>query len=153
MRVVGVSSAEREIAGFDRVVRRADLIGAVGGFDLFVVLIPYAPETRHIIGPKVFAAMKPDSYFVNLARGGVVDEDALVHALESGQIAGAALDVFSEEPLPENHVLWRTKNVIVTPHVAGLHDGYAGHALPTVEENIRRFLAGDIANMINVVRR
>jgi phosphoglycerate dehydrogenase-like enzyme len=97
--------------------------------------------------------MKSGSYFINLARGGVVDEAALMQALDHSQIAGAALDVFSEEPLPEHHPLWKMKNVILTPHLAGFYDGYAAHALPVVEENIRRFLAGDITNMINVVRR
>ena len=82
-----------------------------------------------------------------------MDEDALISALQSGQIAGAALDVFNEEPLPERHPLWEMKNVIVTPHLAGFYGGYVARALPVVVENIRRFLAGDIANMINVVRR
>lgn len=153
MTIAGISSARREIPGFDRVYSREDLVGAVGSLDFFVVLTPYSRATHHIVGAAVFAAMKPDSYFINLARGGVVDEEALIEALESGQIAGAALDVFSQEPLPEDHQLWRMKNVIVTPHAAGLYDGYSSHALPVVEENIRRFLAGDTANMINVVRR
>jgi D-2-hydroxyacid dehydrogenase (NADP+) len=97
--------------------------------------------------------MKPTSYLINLARGGVIDEEALIRALEGGQIAGAALDVFSQEPLPENHPLWSMKNVIVTPHLGGFFDGYAERALPVVEENIRRFLAGDTANMMNIVTR
>jgi D-2-hydroxyacid dehydrogenase (NADP+) len=153
MTVVGISSAKREVAGFDRVYGREELVVAVGSFDFFVVLTPYSPSTRNIVGAAVFSAMKPGSYFINLARGGVVDEDALIKALEGGQIAGAALDVFNQEPLPEDHPLWRTKNIIITPHLAGFHDGYAARALPVVEENIRRFLAGDTANMINVVRR
>jgi D-2-hydroxyacid dehydrogenase (NADP+) len=153
MTVVGISSARREITGFDRVCGREELVAAVGSFDFFVVLTPYSPATRNLVDAAVFSAMKPGSYFINLARGGVVDEDALIEALERGQIAGAALDVFSQEPLPEDHPLWRMKNVIVTPHVAGFYDGYSNHALPVVEENIRRFLAGDTANMINVVRR
>lgn len=153
MTVVGISSAQREVPGFDRVVTRENLIDAVGSFDYFVVLTPYSAATRHILDARVFCAMKTDGYFINLARGGVVDEDALIDALQRGQIAGAALDVFDQEPLPDDHPLWKTKNVIITPHVAGLYDGYASHALPEVEENIRRFLAGDTANMINVVRR
>jgi len=152
MTVVGVS-ARREVPGFDRMYGREELLSAVGGFDFFLVLTPYSLETRNIVGAAVFAAMKRGSYFVNLARGGVVDEDALIQGLESGHIAGAALDVFSEEPLPEEHPLWRTKNVILTPHLAGFYDGYAAAALPVIEENIRRFIAGHTANMINIVRR
>jgi D-2-hydroxyacid dehydrogenase (NADP+) len=153
MTVLGVSSAKREVAGFDRMYCREELLSAVAGFDFFVVLTPYSSATRNIVDAAVFAAMKPGSYFVNLARGGVVDEHALIQALEAGQIAGAALDVFSQEPLPEEHPLWRTKNVILTPHLAGFYDGYAAAALPVIEENIRKFLAGDIANMINIVSR
>jgi D-2-hydroxyacid dehydrogenase (NADP+) len=153
MTVVGISSAKREVGGFDRIHLRDEVVAAVADLDYLVVLTPYSPETRNIVSDAVFSAMKPTSYFINVARGGVVDEGALIKALENGQIAGAALDVFNEEPLPENHPFWSMGNVIVTPHLGGYFDGYANRALPTIEENIRKFLAGDIANMINVVRR
>jgi D-2-hydroxyacid dehydrogenase (NADP+) len=152
MTVVGISSAKRAVAGLDRTYGRDELVAAVADFDYLVVLTPYSPETRNIVGAAVFSAMKPTSYFINVARGGVVDEDALIRALENGQIAGAALDVFNQEPLPENHQFWSMKNVIVTPHLGGYYDEYSDHALPMIVENIRKFLAGDIANMINVVR-
>ena len=97
--------------------------------------------------------MKPSAFLVNLARGGIVDEEALARALRDRKIAGAALDVFATEPLPAEHAFWGMDNVIVTPHLGGFHDQYAEQALPTVEENLRRFLAGDLTNMINVVRR
>jgi D-2-hydroxyacid dehydrogenase (NADP+) len=153
MIVVGISSAPRTVAGFDRTFRREELIAAVRDLDYLVVLTPYSPATHHIINGAILSAMKPTSYFVNLARGGVVDEEALIRALENGQIAGAALDVFSNEPLPEDHPFWSMKNVIVMPHLGGFHDGYADLALPVVEENIRKFLTGDTLNMVNVVRR
>jgi phosphoglycerate dehydrogenase-like enzyme len=153
MTVVGVSSVQRTVVGFDRMYGRDEFILAVRDLDYLVALTPYSPATRHIVNAAIFSAMKPTSYFINLARGGVVDEDALIQALENGQIAGAALDVFSHEPLPEDHPLWSMRNVIVTPHLGGFYDGYADRALPVVEENIRRFLAGDTTNMINVVRR
>jgi len=97
--------------------------------------------------------MRRTSYLINLARGGVVDEAALIDALQAGRIAGAALDVFAQEPLPPEHPFWNMEQVIVTPHLGGFCDVYADQALPIVEENIRRFLAGDRANMINVVER
>lgn len=153
MTVVGITSAKREVAGIDRMFLRGELVQAVKDVDFLVVLTPYTPETRGILDAKVFAAMKPKSFLVNLARGGVVDEDALLAALEEGRIAGAALDVFAVEPLPEDHPFWAMENVIVTPHLGGFHDQYAEQALPTVEENLRRFLAGDIDNMANVVKR
>ncbi|HEY8816557.1 MAG TPA: NAD(P)-dependent oxidoreductase, partial [Candidatus Dormibacteraeota bacterium] len=80
-------------------------------------------------------------------------QPALVDALQARRIAGAALDVFAEEPLPEGHPLWTMPNVLITPHMAGFHAGYPQEALPIVIENIRHFLAGDIDGMINVVRR
>ncbi|HXM20115.1 MAG TPA: D-2-hydroxyacid dehydrogenase [Terriglobales bacterium] len=153
MTVVGISSVQRTVAGFDRIHGRDEFISAVRDLDYLVVLTPYSPATRHIVDTAILSAMKRTSYFINLARGGVVDEEALIKALENGQIAGAALDVFSQEPLPEDHPFWSMKNVIVTPHLGGFYDGYADRALPVVEENIRRFLAGDTMNMINVIGR
>jgi phosphoglycerate dehydrogenase-like enzyme len=125
----------------------------VPGLDFLVLLTPYTPDTHRIVSAKVLAAMKPSAFLVNLARGGIVDEAALAGALRERRIAGAALDVFATEPLPAEHAFWGMDNVIVTPHLGGFHDQYAEQALPTVEENLRRFLAGDLTNMINVVRR
>ncbi len=153
MRVVGITSAKRDLPGFDRVFGRDELVEAVRDLDFLVLLTPYSPATRHIVGAAVFAAMKPTAHLVNLARGGVVDEAALIAALARGQIAGAALDVFSTEPLPEDNPLWSMPNVIVTPHLGGFYDEYPERALPVVEENLKRFLAGDYAHMINIVRR
>lgn len=153
MTVVGITSAKREVAGFDRIYGRGELEQAVRDLDYLILLTPYTSETRGIVSAGVIAAMKPTSYLINLARGGIVDEDALIKALKEGRIAGAALDVFAEEPLPGDHPFWEMENVIVTPHLGGFHDQYAEQALPTVEENVRRFLAGDTKNMINVVKR
>src|SRR5262249_56732435 len=110
------------------------------------------PATHGIVGAKVLAAMKPSAYLVNLARGGIVDEEALLAALRDKRIAGAALDVFAVEPLPQDHPFWTMDNVIVTPHLGGFHDQYAQEAIPTVVENFRKFLAGDTAGMINIVK-
>jgi D-2-hydroxyacid dehydrogenase (NADP+) len=153
MRVVGITSTKRELPGFDRMVGREELERTLPDLDYLILLIPYSAETRGIVGAKVLSAMKPSSFLINLARGGIVDEESLVNALKDGKIAGAALDVFATEPLPEDHPFWAMENVIVTPHLGGFHDEYAHRALPTVEENVRRFLAGDTRNMINVVRR
>jgi D-2-hydroxyacid dehydrogenase (NADP+) len=153
MSVAGISSSKRNVSGFDRIYGKDELVFAVRELDYLVVLTPYSPATRHMVDAAVLSAMKPPSYLINLARGGVIDEQALITALENGQIAGAALDVFSHEPLPKDHPLWSMKNVIVMPHLGGFFDGYADRALPVVEENIRRFLAGDTANMVNVVTR
>jgi phosphoglycerate dehydrogenase-like enzyme len=153
MKVIGITSAVRGVEGFDRMVRRDDLESAVGELDFLVLLTPYTPETHGIVGEKVLAAMKPGAFLVNLARGGIVEEDALVRALREKRLAGAALDVFATEPLPQDHPLWSMDNVIVTPHLGGFHDQYAEQALPTVIENFRKFLSGDTAGMTNVVKR
>jgi len=151
MHVIGVSSAPRTVAGFDRMHGRDELLRVAGEFDFFVLLTPLTEKTRNSIDAKVFAAMKPTSFLINLARGGVVDETALVEALKSGRIGGAALDVFNQEPLPADHPFWSMQNVIMTTHQGGFCDVYIDYALPTVETNMRCFLAGDIGGMINVV--
>ena len=151
MQVVGVSSAPRSVAGFDRMHATSELSHIVGTFDFFVLLTPLTEKTRNCIDASVFAAMKPTAFFVNLARGGVVDESALVAALRDKRIAGAALDVFVEEPLPTDHPFWDMDNVIITTHQGGFNDVYIDHAWPTLEANMRCFLAGDFAGMINVV--
>ena len=120
--------------------------------DFLVILTPYTQETHNIVDAGILAAMKPGAFLVNLARGGVVDEDALVTALKARKLAGAALDVFATEPLPGESPLWDMENVIVTQHQGGFFDSYPRFAIPVVEENMRKFLAGDTRSMINVVR-
>ena len=151
MQVVGVSSAPRLVDGFDRIHATSELADVVGTFDFFVLLTPLTEKTRNCIGAALFAAMKPTAFFVNLARGGVVDESALVTALRDKRIAGAALDVFVEEPLPAEHPFWDMDNVIITTHQGGFCDVYIDHAWPTIEANMRCFLAGNVGGMVNVV--
>ncbi len=153
MTVVGISSAKREVPGIDRMYGRDELVRAVRDLDFLVLLTPYSAETRGIIGAEVLSAMKPAGYLINLARGGVVNEQALLDALRERKIAGAALDVFSVEPLPPNHPFWSLPNVIITPHLGGFADVYVDLAMPVIEHNMRRFLAGDVEHMINVVNR
>ena len=153
MTVVGFGSTGRDVAGFDRMHLRGEFLAVAPTLDFFVLLVPYGPDTHRLIGAREFAAMKKTAYFVNLARGGIVDEEALMAALERDEIAGAALDVFQTEPLPADHPLWKTKNVIISPHLGGFCDVYAQRALPTIEHNMTCFLRGDIDNMIDLVRR
>jgi D-2-hydroxyacid dehydrogenase (NADP+) len=95
--------------------------------------------------------MKPTSYFLNIGRGETVDEEALSEALATGKIAGAALDVFMKEPLPENSPLWDARNLIITPHVGGMSDIYFDQAFPIFEENLSRYLKGETKDLINVI--
>jgi len=153
MTVIGISGGPRETKGFDRMVHRNDLMKVAPELDYLVALAPLAPETRGIIGEKLLAAMKKTAYLVNVARGGVVDEPALIKALDSGAIAGAALDVFAQEPLPPDNPIWRAKNVTIFPHLGGYSHGYEDRAMPTIEGNMRKFFAGDLKSMINIVRK
>jgi D-2-hydroxyacid dehydrogenase (NADP+) len=153
MRVIGISSVKREVAGFDRVYARDALREAVRELDFFILLTPYTAQTRNIVDAQIFAAMKPGCHLVNLARGGIVDEAALIAALRQKRIAGAALDVFSEEPLSPESPFWAMENVIISPHLGGFNSDYVSQTLPIVTENIRRFLAGDFDNMLCVVRK
>jgi len=153
MTVVGFTSTKRDLAGFDRMHERGELLAQAATLDHLVLLAPYSEEIRNFIDGRIFSAMKASSYLINLARGGIVDEDALVAALARGEIAGAALDVFQEEPLPAGHPLWSAKNVLITAHLGGFCDVYAERALVTVEHNMACFLRGDFEQMINVVRR
>jgi len=119
MRVVGVSRSGRRVGHVDRVYRAADLRRALGMADFLVLALPLTPDTRGLIGERELAALPPSAWLVNIARGPVVREQALVEALRAGRLAGAILDVFDEEPLPPAHPLWDLPNVVVTPHVSG----------------------------------
>ncbi|MCC6780146.1 MAG: D-2-hydroxyacid dehydrogenase [Hyphomicrobiales bacterium] len=152
MTVVGISSGVRPVAGFDRMVHRDSLVEAVRDLDYLLLLTPYSPQTHHIVGQKVFDAMKPQAFLINHARGGVVDEVALLRALQGGHIAGAALDVFATEPLPKGHPFWTMENVLITCHQSATHEGTIEANLPIILHNIREFLAGNPAAMRNVVR-
>jgi phosphoglycerate dehydrogenase-like enzyme len=153
MRVVGISSAPRAVPGFAEIRPRAALNEAVRDCDFLVILTPHTPATHHIVDESVLGALKPGCCVINLARGGVVEEGALIRALEGGALGGAALDVFATEPLPQDHPFWAMKNVIITPHMGGFYEEYPEHVLTVVSENLRRFLAGDRAHMINRVSR
>ena len=121
--------------------------------DFVVVSVPLTPETRGMIGAKQLEALKPGAVLVDVSRGGVVDQEALTQALKKKQLAGAALDVFPEEPLPADSALWELEHVIISPHVAGLSPQYTERAFTLFKENLRRYLAGEeLLNKINLER-
>ncbi|MFD1796962.1 D-2-hydroxyacid dehydrogenase [Paracoccus aurantiacus] len=144
MRVTGVSDGRREAPGIDRIHPRAEIETAVAEADFLVVLVPYSPRTHHIVDAAVLAAMKPSAILVNIARGGCVDEDALLDSLRAGRIAGAGLDVFATEPLPADCPFRSLPNVIVTPHIGGYADVYRQQALPIVAANLDAYAKGGI---------
>ncbi|MCB0181631.1 MAG: D-2-hydroxyacid dehydrogenase [Anaerolineae bacterium] len=119
--------------------------------DYVVVLAPSTTDTYHLINAAALETMKPTAVFINLARGALVDEAALVNALRQQQIAGAALDVFEEEPLPADSPLWQFENVILSPHVSGFTPHYDERASDLFVENLRRYLNEE--PLLNLVER
>ena len=115
----------------------------LGECDVVVIAVPLTPKTRGLFDEAAFQAMKPTAFLVNIARGDICNEEALVRALEEKQIAGAALDVFHQEPLPPNHALWHLPNAILSPHTAGLTAQYDERAAMLFEENLRRYLVDE----------
>jgi phosphoglycerate dehydrogenase-like enzyme len=119
--------------------------------DVVVMCAPLTRETRRLVGARELALMKASAYFINVGRGASVDETALVQALAAGRIAGAAVDVFAQEPPPPGHPLYALDNVIVSPHVSGFLPSYDDKCTDLFAENLRRYLAG--APLLNVVDR
>jgi glyoxylate/hydroxypyruvate reductase len=154
MRVVGVKRTVRdedEAWGFaDDLYPTAEMHAALREADFVAVTLPGTTETRHLLGAEAFAAMKKGAYFVNVGRGAVVNEAALVGALEDGRLSGAALDVFEVEPLPEESLLWELENVVISAHTTDVvPDLINGAQTDLFCENLRRYLAGE--GLINVL--
>ena len=119
--------------------------------DYIVISVPLTPETRHIIGEAELKAMKPTAYIINIGRGGLIDQEALIRALDAKQIAGAGLDVVTPEPLPKDSRLWDFENVILTPHISGGMEDYMERATELFCENLKRYLDGK--RLLNVIDR
>jgi phosphoglycerate dehydrogenase-like enzyme len=107
-----------------------------------VLLLPATPETENIINAARLARMKKTAWLLNFGRGALIDDKALVAAAKSGSIAGAILDVFRQEPLPKDDPFWRTENILVLPHIGGLHPARDSMVAALLVENLRRFLDG-----------
>src|ERR1700743_1124345 len=151
MTVHGISNSKRRPPGFDEILPRADLQRGASAADFLVLIVPYSAQTENLVDAAVLAAMKPSAYLINVARGGVLDETALLAALREQRLAGAALDVFRERALPPDHPVWSEEKIIITPHIGGMSDVYLDQAYPIVRDNIAKFLAGNVAGMQNIV--
>jgi glyoxylate/hydroxypyruvate reductase A len=140
MRVVGVSRSGKMVAEAERVHKVRDIRKAVAAADFVALTVPLTDATRGLIGAAELAAMRPTAWLINVARGPVVDEAALLDALRSNGLGGVVLDVFDEEPLPQGHPLWEFSNVVVTPHISG--PSTPDEIAPIFNDNLRRYLAG-----------
>ncbi|PSQ20044.1 D-2-hydroxyacid dehydrogenase [Halobacteriales archaeon QS_8_69_26] len=143
MSVTGVRRSGDPVEGVETVHPPGDLLAAVRDARFVALAVPLTDETRDLVGARELAAMDDDAYLINVARGPVVDEDALVEALREGEIAGAALDVFETEPLPASSPLWDREDVVVTPHVAATVRSYYEDVADLVRENVRRVDDGE----------
>jgi phosphoglycerate dehydrogenase-like enzyme len=135
----------------DRIYPGAAARSMVSECDYVVLTLPLTPATRGLVDEELLRAMKPSAFLVNVSRGGVVDESALVKALKKGWIAGAGLDVFETEPLAEGSPLWSMDNVLISPHVSGFTPHYDERAVDLFCANLGRYLAGE--PLINLVDR
>jgi len=118
----------------DRLLEQADFV---------VLSLPLTDDSKQMIGRRELQAMKKSAILINIARGGVVDQQALIEALQSGEIAGAGLDVTDPEPLPPDNPLWDMPNVIITPHISAQSPQYMDRAIEVIGENLRRFIADE----------
>jgi phosphoglycerate dehydrogenase-like enzyme len=137
-------------AGVDAVFPPSRLRELLAAADVVVLAAPQTAETVHLIGERELAAMKKDAILVNVSRGKLVDEAALLRALAAGRLRGAALDVFEHEPLDPASPLWDRPDVLITPHVSGFHADYWPQATELFADNLRRFAAGQpLANVVD----
>ena len=151
MRVVGLKRTPEEIPYYDEVRPLEELKESMRSADYVVILAPLTPETRGLIGKAELSMMKKDAVLINLARGPLVDEPALIEALQEKRIRGSGLDVYRREPLPEDSPLWDMDNVILTPHLGGFSDISNERSVKLIAENIRRYYGGqELLNRVNL---
>ena len=154
MRVIATDAKQREKPDFVNTLCEIEKLNdLLEESDFVVSCVPHSPETVKLIGGEQFQRMKTTAYFINISRGVVVDLAALTHALESGAIAGAGLDVFETEPLPSEHPLWEMENVIITPHIAGASAYIQQRRVAMLKENLRRTISGEpLQNVVDRVK-
>ena len=144
MRVIGIRNDPSKGAGTaDKIVGEDGLLGTLPQADFVALTCPLTPNTENLIDARALAAMKPSAYLINVARGKVVNEPALVEALNQKRIAGAALDCVWEEPLPATSELWSVPNVLITPHTAGETRRYEDNVIDLLLENLERLWRGE----------
>ena len=149
MQVEGVGRTARQgDADFLKIHAIEDLDAVLPGADFVIAALPLTDATHRVFRGPQFAAMRAGARFVNVGRGAAVDESALIDALHSGEIAGAALDVFLTEPLPEDSPLWSVENLIVSPHMSGDFEGHQAALFDVFVDNLRLFQAGEPLNNI-----
>jgi phosphoglycerate dehydrogenase-like enzyme len=142
MRVLGLRRSGQTMPEVDQMYDERGLNEVLSESDYVILTLPLTKDTHHMIGNEQFAAMKSNSFFINIGRGETTDTNALINALQNGQIAGAGLDVFEEEPLPKDSPLWNMENVIITPHTSGDTGAYNDRVMDILLPNLKQYLDG-----------
>jgi phosphoglycerate dehydrogenase-like enzyme len=149
MQVIGVRAHPSATASVDRVEPIERLHDILCIADYLAVCLPLTPATRGLIDAAAFQALKPGAVLVDVSRGGILRQEALLAALRDGRVAGAVLDVFETEPLPPDNPLWAMENVVITPHCSSVYEGWERRAAEMFCDNLDRWLAG--ASLENIV--
>jgi phosphoglycerate dehydrogenase-like enzyme len=149
MRVLGMDLLARPDV-VDRFYKREELDEMLALAEVLVIAMPGTPLTKNMIGAPELALLKKGAYLINLSRGSIVDEVAMIAALRSGQLSGAALDVFAQEPLPKDSPLWDLSNVLISPHAASISDRENSRITEVFCDNLHRYLDGKpLRNVLN----
>lgn len=144
MRTIGYNRSGDTLEGFDEIYSGEDgLIRLLQESDFVVSILPGTEKTRHLIDISKLKQMKPTAFLINIGRGYVIKESDLIQALQDGIIAGAGLDVFEQEPLPEDSPLWGLENVYLTPHISGNSPKYVERAAVIFNDNLKRYIQGE----------
>ncbi|MBB6697016.1 phosphoglycerate dehydrogenase [Clostridium algidicarnis] len=153
VRVVGMNTKGKEVDYFDSCYKREAIDEMLAISDIVVIAIPETKETYHLLNKERFLIMKDNAAIVNIARGSIIDEDALIEELQKGRFIGAALDVFKEEPLPKESLLWDIERVLITPHNSWVSEKRNTRRFETVYDNLKRYSKGEnLSNVVNVKR-
>jgi phosphoglycerate dehydrogenase-like enzyme len=152
MNIIGLCKKEKPSDGYaERIVGIEDLEPVLSESHVVVVILPLTPETEGLIDEQAFGKMRKGSFIINVARGPIINEEALIEALRSGPIAGAALDVFNSEPLPPSSPLWEIPNLFITSHVGGVSDRLWNRMIDLFFDNLERKRQG--RPLVNIVDR
>lgn len=154
VRTIGCNRSGNEAPHMDRMVSFSSIEEVLPQADIVLSILPSTKETKHMLTAKHFRLMKETAIFMNFGRGDLIDEAVLIDALQSGEVGYAVLDVFHEEPLPDDHPLWTTPNVIISPHASSHSGKYVERALEIFTPNLKRWLEGEtqLTNLVDVER-
>ena len=151
--ILGVNTSGRAVEHFDKCFSMDNIDKVLSESDIVVLTIPYTESTHHLIDEDKFSQMKDSAFFINISRGAIVEEAALISNLQKGKLAAAALDVFTEEPLPVDNPLWSMDNVIVTPHNSWVSERATERRLSLIYENMKRYAQGqELINATDIAK-